>query len=52
MSLDLPWKKIEMVRGDLLLMPGGYFHCVWTRDKALAYGGNFLTWGKIAVQAR
>ncbi|KAL3469035.1 hypothetical protein BJX99DRAFT_252306 [Aspergillus californicus] len=37
------WMRIEILPGDLLIMPPGYPHAVFTPEDSLTFGGNFYT---------
>ncbi|KAB8241697.1 hypothetical protein BDV35DRAFT_59624 [Aspergillus flavus] len=37
------WVKVDIMPGDLLIMPPGCPHAVFTPENALTFGGNFYT---------
>ncbi|KAL2823331.1 hypothetical protein BDW59DRAFT_163299 [Aspergillus cavernicola] len=37
------WIKVKLMPGDLLIMPPGCPHAVYTPEHSLAFGGNFYT---------
>jgi F-box/leucine-rich repeat protein 10/11 len=42
--------KVELTKGDLLIIPSGWIHAVWTPVDSIVIGGNFLTCFNIDVQ--
>lgn len=35
--------RVDLSEGDTMLIPSGWIHAVWTPEKSLVIGGNFLT---------
>ncbi|KAI9725567.1 MAG: JmjC domain-containing histone demethylation protein 1 [Chrysothrix sp. TS-e1954] len=35
--------RVDLYRGDTMLIPSGWIHAVWTPENSLVIGGNFLT---------
>lgn len=44
--------KLEINKGDLLIIPSGWIHGVWTLEDTVVIGGNFLTCFNIDTQLK
>lgn len=44
--------KVDLVAGDLFMIPSGWIHAVHTPDDAVVVGGNYLTAGDILMHLK
>ncbi|KAL4864166.1 hypothetical protein BDV12DRAFT_189144 [Aspergillus spectabilis] len=46
------WVKVKLMPGDLLILPPGCPHAVYTPEHSLAFGGNFYTLPHLGLSLR
>lgn len=44
--------KVDLVAGDLFMIPSGWIHAVYTPEDAVVVGGNYLTTGDILMHLK
>jgi hypothetical protein len=44
--------RVDLSKGDTLIIPAGWIHAVWTPEDSLAISGNFLTRTQLEMQFR